>query len=176
MDFTPGGFNNVSQEDFEPVGGDAPNPTVMGTRCRQLAMTVIYESAFTVICDSPDNYRDQPGADFLKLIQTTWDETRYLDGYPGEGYHPGQEKGCFLVCGGNDQRGGQGGRIFCSSFLEADAWQATIWKDGPEADSESHSADIRKQWRSKAGTASISHMARGGGFVMILEPLEELST
>ena len=47
-------------------------------------MTVIYESAFTVMCDSPDNYRDQPGANFLKRIETSWDETRYLDGYPGE--------------------------------------------------------------------------------------------
>ncbi len=87
-------------EDFEPVGGDAPNPRVMGTRCRQLAMTVIYESAFTVMCDSPDNYRDQAGSDFLKLIQTTWDETRYLDGYPGEDILLARRKGSAWYVGG----------------------------------------------------------------------------
>ena len=56
MDFTPGGFNHIHQEDFVAVGGDAPNPYVMGTRCHQLAMLVVYESAFGVMCDSPDNY------------------------------------------------------------------------------------------------------------------------
>ena len=103
MDFTPGGFNHIHQEDFVIVGGDAPNPFVMGTRCHQLAMTVVYESAFTVICDSPANYKNQPGADFLKLVPTTWSETRYLDGYPGEDIVLARRAGEVMVCGGDDQ-------------------------------------------------------------------------
>ena len=60
MDFTPGGFHQIHQDDFIIVGGDAPNPYVMGTRSHQLAMPVVYESAFGVLCDSPYNSRDQP--------------------------------------------------------------------------------------------------------------------
>ena len=56
----------------------------MGTRCFQLAMFVVYESAFTVFCESPDNVRNQPGSDFLKGIPASWDETKVLAGLPGE--------------------------------------------------------------------------------------------
>lgn len=37
----------------------------MGTRARQLAMTVIYPSPLLVLCDSPKNYRGQSGIEFL---------------------------------------------------------------------------------------------------------------
>lgn len=82
MDFTPGGFRHSTVEKFEPQDS---GPFVMGTRARQLAMFVVYESAFTVICDSPYNYRNSPaGVDFLKAVPTTWDDTRCLYGEPGD--------------------------------------------------------------------------------------------
>ncbi|SDT04601.1 alpha-glucosidase [Mucilaginibacter mallensis] len=80
MDYTPGGFLNVSKNKFR-VG----NPTeVMNSRCAELAKFVIYESPFTVYCDSPDHLLGQPGAEFLKTIPTTWDDIKVLGGYPGE--------------------------------------------------------------------------------------------
>ncbi len=173
MDFTPGGFHNVNQENFKPVGGDAPNPAVMGTRCHQLAMTIIYESAFTVICDSPDNYREQPGADFLKLIETSWDETRYLDGYPGEDIILARRKGAVWYVGGmtNEQA-----RLasFIADFPGARSWKADLWRDGPETETDPTYL-IKETVEIKAGEPVNIRMERGGGFVMILEPLEELN-
>ena len=169
MDFTPGAFNNVRQEDFEPVGGDAPNPGVMGTRCRQLAMTIVYESAFTVMCDSPDNYRGQPGADFLKLIQTTWDETRYLAGYPGEDILLARRKDARWYVGGMTNEQAREAD-FIVDFAGASAWQATIWRDGPEADLQP--TQLLKETREiKKGERIRIRMASGGGFAMILEPI-----
>ncbi len=171
MDFTPGAFNNVRQEDFEPVGGDAPNPGVMGTRCRQLAMSIIYESAFTVICDSPDNYRDEPGADFLKLIQTTWDETAYLSGYPGEDILLSRRKGNTWYVGGMTNEEAREA-VFVADFPGAGAWKANIWKDGPEADL--YPTQVFKETREiSRGDSVIIRMAPGGGFAMILEPVED---
>ena len=74
MDFTPGGFINKSVNDFKLT-----YPTeVMGTRSRQLAMTVVYESPLLCLCDAPQNYKGKLGADFLKSIPTVWDETKVI--------------------------------------------------------------------------------------------------
>jgi len=74
MDFTPGGFLNRVPKDFRI----AVPAQVMGTRSRQLAMTVIYPGPLTVMCDSPTNYRGQAGIEFLRGIPTVWDESRVL--------------------------------------------------------------------------------------------------
>jgi alpha-glucosidase len=80
MDFTPGGFVNRAPKDFEIT-----DPTqVMGSRARQLAMTVIYFSPLQVLCDSPRNYRGQPGLEFLRDLPTVWDETVVLAGEVAE--------------------------------------------------------------------------------------------
>jgi alpha-glucosidase len=79
-DFTPGGFINVPQTDFK-VNYPAQ---VMGTRARQLAMTIIYQSPLLVMCDSPVNYRNQPGIEFLRALPTVWDETVVLGGKVGQ--------------------------------------------------------------------------------------------
>jgi alpha-glucosidase len=80
MDFTPGGFLNRAPKDFKIT-----TPTeVMGTRARQLAMTVIYPSPLTVFCDSPTNYLGQPGIEFLRALPTVWDDSVVLSGEVGK--------------------------------------------------------------------------------------------
>jgi len=74
MDFTPGGFLNVPPSQFKIT----QPAVVMGTRARQLAMPVVYESPLTVLCDSPANYRGQPGIEFYRGLPTVWDETVVL--------------------------------------------------------------------------------------------------
>ncbi len=76
MDFTPGGFLNRAPKDFKTT----TPAEVMGSRARQLAMTVIYPSPLLVLCDSPQNYRGQPGVEFLRSLPTVWDETVVLEG------------------------------------------------------------------------------------------------
>jgi alpha-glucosidase len=80
MDFTPGGFLNRAPKDFKIT---APTQ-VMGTRARQLAMTMIYPSPLLVLCDSPANYRGQPGVEFLRGLPTVWDETVVLNAEVGK--------------------------------------------------------------------------------------------
>jgi len=76
MDFTPGGFLNRAPKDFKVTYP----AEVMGTRARQLAMTVIYPSPLQVLCDSPENYRGQSGVEFLRDLPTVWDDTVVLEG------------------------------------------------------------------------------------------------
>ena len=69
MDFTPGAFVQVTKEKFK-AEEDIPPPTVMGTRCHQLAMMVVFESALQILCDSPYNYRQKPAG--LKASSRSW--------------------------------------------------------------------------------------------------------
>ena len=57
---------------------------VMGTRARQLAMTVVYRSPLLVLCDSPANYRGQPGVEFFRDLPTVWDESVVLSAEVGK--------------------------------------------------------------------------------------------
>jgi len=169
MDFTPGGFHHIAQEDFIIVGHDEPNPYVMGTRCHQLAMLVVYESAFTVICDSPYNYRNQPGTDFMKLVPTTWSETRYVGGYPGEDIILARRSGNTWFMGGMTSED-SGEAKFELDFLNAGLYRATLWQDA--RDSGEFPSHLEKStFQVEKGEDIIIPMEEGGGFVMIVEPV-----
>jgi alpha-glucosidase len=81
MDYTPGGFRNVAPRDFKIQN---MGPYVMTTRAHQLAMFVVYDSPFACVADNPGAYRGQAGAEFLKVVPSSWDETRALAGEIGE--------------------------------------------------------------------------------------------
>jgi alpha-glucosidase len=81
MDFHLGGFRGSFRDGFKPR---SVQPIVFGTRCRMLAMYVVYENPMPMLCDPPEAYAGQAGFDFLREVPTTWDETRVLDGQVGE--------------------------------------------------------------------------------------------
>ncbi|RPH73568.1 hypothetical protein EHM76_05140, partial [bacterium] len=167
MDFTPGGFLNDNPDKFIVVGGDSPAPHVMGTRCFQLAMFVIFESAFQVFCESPFNVRNQPGSAFLKGIPSSWDETRVIDGRPGEFIAMARRSGDKWYVGGMSINK----RNFAlnTDFLENGSYRVTIWADAPDAD-----RNPRKLMKSESTCSSTGELkaevAPGGGFVAIIEP------
>jgi len=63
MDNTPGGFENVTCDQF--VGRDA-KPVVMGTRAHHLAACAIYEAPFQMVSDYPHANQDQPAFEFIR--------------------------------------------------------------------------------------------------------------
>lgn len=85
--------NAVSGMDFGPVffnrrfSRDQTNGTVRKTTdAFQVASSVIYQSAIQHMGITPGNLDEQPGyvLDFVKAVPTVWDETRFIDGYPGK--------------------------------------------------------------------------------------------
>ncbi|HEX8322992.1 MAG TPA: glycoside hydrolase family 97 catalytic domain-containing protein, partial [Tepidisphaeraceae bacterium] len=65
MDYTPGGFDNVTPEEFAFRNRA---PMVMGTRAHQTALFVILESAVQCVSDHPDAYTGQKETEFLKTV------------------------------------------------------------------------------------------------------------
>lgn len=84
--------NTVGSMEFGPVLlNKRHNRTNDGGRVRkttdifQLATAVLFQNAVQMFALAPNNLDDVPSfeIDFMKQIPTTWDETRFIDGYPG---------------------------------------------------------------------------------------------
>ena len=171
MDYTPGGFRNKSAGDFRAVGDDVPGPFVMGTRCHQLAMMVVYESPLQVCCDSPYNYRASPaGLEILKSVPTTWDDSRVLQGRVGEYIVMARRSGGTWFLGGmNGSTERELGLEL--DFLGSGQCKARLYLDPDEADDYPD-----RVWQRELVVRSTDvldlRMAPGGGFVAVISPAD----
>jgi alpha-glucosidase len=126
LDYTPGGFRNRAPAEFEAVNSP---PQVQTTRGHGLGMFVVYESPFQMVADSPDVYENAPGFDFLKLVPTTWDETRFIGGDIDSHVVVARRKGKDWYVGvmGNEQAHEVSVPL---SFLGEGRFKAKVWEDG----------------------------------------------
>jgi len=82
---TPFTRNVVGPMDYTPLAlshGKYPHKTTAG---HELALTVLFESAWVHFADDPDVYRRLPDPikQFLRELPVAWDDTRFVAGYPG---------------------------------------------------------------------------------------------
>lgn len=168
MDYTPGGFRNKTVDTFRPVN---TAPFVMGTRVHQLAMFVVYESAFGVAADSPYNYHTSPaGLDFLKQVPTTWDDTRVLQGYPGDFITVARKSGdAWYVASMSDERARN--LELDLSFLGNGTYRAEIWADAYEA-AEFPDRLMKQERQVTASDRLPVSMAPAGGHIVRLTPVD----
>jgi alpha-glucosidase len=163
VDFHLGGFRSVSRDAFQPRDRA---PVVMGTRCHNLALYVVYENPMPMVADMPRAYEDQVGFDFIRKVPTVWDETRFLAGQPGEYICIARRMGSTWYLGGLTNWSPRKIAL-AMGFLACGDWQADLYLD--DAHDESRPNEVRKQTQrvTNASTIPIS-MAPGGGFVGIL--------
>jgi alpha-glucosidase len=81
VDYHLGGFRAAPRNGFHPR---EEKPEILGTRAHQLALYVVYENPMPMVADYPEAYEGQDGFDFVEDVPTTWDETRFVAGEPGE--------------------------------------------------------------------------------------------
>lgn len=131
MDYTQGAMRNAIKKNYNPVNSE---PMSQGTRCRQLATYVIFDSPLNMLCDNPSNYRREPECTaFIARIPTVWDETLGLDGKVGEYITMARRSGDEWYVGGLtnwDKRD----IIVDLSFLEEGFYEIELFKDDINAD------------------------------------------
>lgn len=165
MDHTSGAFDNATEAGFIPRN---EAPQAMGTRAQQLALYVVYENPVPMVSDSPRNYVNQPGFQFLKDVPTVWDELRVVNGDPGEyatiARRHGREWDLGAITNWNP-------RDFDVplSFLGSGSYTAEVYEDAPDADKEAKHLTVRKQ-EVTAKTAMKIHLAPGGGAAIRFVP------
>ena len=134
------------------------------SRSAELAKFVIYESPYMVVCDHPRHILGQPGADFLKSVPTTWDDTRFLQGSPDSYIAMARRDGdrWFVgVMNNSEPRT----IVIDTSFIEEGEYSLTYWSDGKKA-----SDVIKKTVKIKAGKTLKIKMAAAGGYVAEIKP------
>jgi alpha-glucosidase len=165
MDFTPGGFRNATREEFKPV---YDRPMVLGTRCHQLAMFVVYESPLQMVCDDPSAYRDQPGLSFIRDVPTAWDETHVLRGEIGEYIIIARKHGTEWYLGAMTNWTTRDFTVPLT-FLGDGDYQAEEYADGPDADTHPVSITISHKIISRQQVLRM-RLASGGGMVIRFYP------
>lgn len=163
MDYTPGAFLNVTKEQYK---NQIP-AVVWNTRAAELSKFVIYESPLTVVCDHPDNILNQPGSDFLKIVPTTWDDIKFVGGYPGDYVALAKRNGDKWYIGVMNNSIGKTVELNLA-FLPAGNYEAETWSDTKNSDKEPK--ELKKATLSikSPGTFKVT-MAKDGGFVAVMK-------
>ena len=161
MDFTPGGFRNATEAGFAP---DMKRPRVMGTRCHQLAMLVVYESPLLMICDDPAAYRGKPEFAFVRDVRTSWDETRVIHGEIGHFVTVARRSGGDWYLGAMTDWTAREIKVPLE-FLGAGRFEADIYQDGQDADARPGEVTVLRK-EVAAGGALTVRLAKGGGLAV----------
>lgn len=165
MDYTPGGFNNVTSEEF--IARDK-SPMVMGTRAQQLALYVVLEEPLAMVSDAPSAYANQPSFQFIKDVPTAWDAMRVLNGAPGEFVTIARRHGQEWFMGSLTNWTARDLRVPLS-FLGSGNFEAEIYEDAPDAHRNPKNISIRRQ-QVKASEIFNLHLAPGGGCAIRFVP------
>ncbi|GHT52000.1 alpha-glucosidase [Bacteroidia bacterium] len=163
MDYTPGGFNNVTQSDFK---NQSP-ALVANTRAAELAKFVVYESPYMVVCDHPKFVLGQPGADFLKIVPTVWDNIKFLGGSPNEYVAIAKQSGNSWFIGVLNNSV-EKGITLDTKFLPAGKYTVEIWADAKDAGK--NPKNITKTTQTiEAGKPLKVKLAVAGGYVAVIK-------
>ena len=167
MDYTQGAMRNASKGNFRPVNSE---PMSQGTRCRQLAMYVIFESPINMLCDSPSNYiREPESLDFIANIPTVWDESIAIDGEVAKHVTIARRKGDTWYVGGMTDWSARDMEINLS-FLPKGNYRITLFRDGVNAHRVGR--DYKREIFETSSSDKLSvHLAPGGGFAAKIESM-----
>ena len=136
-----------------------------GTRCRQLAEYIIFESPLNMLCDSPSNYmQEEECPQFIATVPTVWDNTISLNGEIGKYLSIARQKGDVWYVGSMtnwDRRTLE----LDLSFLGEGNFKGEVFKDGVNANKVAR--DYKKETIDIPSNRKLPiSMASGGGYVI----------
>lgn len=164
MDYTQGAMRNATKKNYKPIRTE---PMSQGTRCRQLAEYVVFESPLNMMCDSPTNYMaEQECTDFIAAIPTVWDETVALDGKVAEYVVMARRKADTWYVGAMAGWDGREMEIDLG-FLPEGEYSMTVFRDGVNA--HRIASDYRKVTMAVPSDRKMKiKMAPGGGWAAVI--------
>ena len=121
MDYTPVTFSNSQHEHKTSYA-------------HELALAVVFESGLQHFADRPSAYYGLTDAprNFLTAFPTTWDETKLIDGYPGEMVVIARRKGKLWYVAGLNGKDTPQTLDLSFTFLGNSDYSFQIFKDGAD--------------------------------------------
>lgn len=152
--------NVIGSMDYTPVTfSDSQFPHIT-TFAHELALSVVFESGLQHFADRPESYKKLPSEpkEFLKNVPVSWDDTKLIDGYPGDKIVIARKKeNQWYLAGLNGKDVSQTLRI-SFDFLEKGNFNLKLIKDGK--DDKSFAVEIVKV--KKGDILNIQCLPRGG--------------
>jgi hypothetical protein len=155
--------NVVGPMDYTPCTFSDAEYSHTTSLAHELALTVVFESALQHLADKPESYLVQPQQvqDFFGQLPTTWDEIRFLGGYPGESVILARRKGNDWYIAGLNGKDEAQRLTFSTSFIEGKVNKVLTFGD-----------DATGQW--KIGTGKLKKSVTvdcqpRGGFVTVVK-------
>ena len=104
------------------------------THAHQLAASLVYYSPLMTILwyDTPDRYTGEPEIKWFEDLETTFDETKVLSGYPGRNITMARRKGDIWWVGAMTDNNGHHEKISLSFLSPGKKYRAEIYTDGGE--------------------------------------------
>ena len=165
FDYTQGAMRNGSFASYRSVNSEGMS---QGTRCRQLAEYVVFESPFNMLCDSPSNYLREPECTrFIADCPTVWDETVVLNGKVGEYVTIARRKGDKWYVGAITDWSKRDLDIDLSPILGEGPWHMEVFKDGLNAEKAARDFKHETLPVPEGGKVPV-HLASGGGWAAII--------
>lgn len=168
VDYHLGGLRCATREQFRPR---TFAPVVLGTRCHQLALYLVYENPMPMVVDAPKEYEQAAGFQFLRDVPTTWDETRFVAGEPGDYVVLARRHGKDWYLGGITDWTSRELEIPLN-FLSDAMYELTSWIDASNADTQPNELHRKVAEVTRRSQFSVT-MSSGGGFVAILRPRDQ---
>ena len=154
--------NVVGSMDYTPVTFTNSQYPHITSYAHELALSVLFESGMQHMADRPEGYYELPDAakTFLKNVPNAWDDTKLLDGYPGQGVIIARRKGTSWYIGGinADSRREKRKTIKFDFLPEGVKYKLTLITDGK------HDKDFDTQYMvvDKSGSVDVKLLRRGG--------------
>ena len=129
--------NIIGPMDYTPCAfSDSQNPHIT-SNAHELALTVLFESALQHLADRPESFLAQPKEvqEFLGKLPTTWDETRFISGYPGESVVLARRSGKTWHIAGINGTDQEKAIDLNAGFIGSDIQNITLFADNNDAKS-----------------------------------------
>lgn len=164
MDYTPGCFNDVTQDEFTPGKG-----TCQGTRAHQLALYVVFLSPLQMINSDLADLNNGEGLSFIEQVPTVWDKTKVLAGEPGQLIVIARKKGDDWYIGGLTNWTARDFDVSLD-FLHQGRYHIKTFADADDADRNATSVKVTTSDAGPTDHLRI-HAVPGGGFAASLVPV-----
>lgn len=158
--------NAVGPMDYTPVTFSNNRHPHRTTAAHELALSVVFTSGWLHLADRVEAYQDLPPIpkQFLKNVPVSWDETRFIDGYPGKFVVIARRKGGdWYVAGINGEESPRTVKVDRRGWGESAKYRIAI-EDGDDPTGFSVKTHGLEPAESPA-----ARMAPRGGFAWILK-------
>ncbi|MCU7552746.1 glycoside hydrolase family 97 protein [Chitinophagaceae bacterium LB-8] len=134
----------------------------------QLAMAAVYFSPLQTLFwyDKPASFEGEPELEFWKKIPTTWDETKVLQGTPGQFITTARRKGEEWFVGTLTNNEGRTVKVPLSFLPTGKKFIATIYSDDPKATTKTKVKVEKKKVNNKM-VFTVNLLASGGQAVWL---------